>query len=196
MPSFPDIATMAEAKLAHDSYPTDVLWDQLMAHTYHLYDNKYSVPEKGEELRDRCRGVITEALDRILITGKRNWNRSHYPDFKLFVFSVIDSIVIDEFRAVKKDLVTTDYSGREEADSETDSEVKSKDLEELCKKLILEVGASELEMQIMECILAGWKMPGEVREYLELSKEEFHNVSRKFSRKWTKVLTKLKNHDY
>lgn len=196
MADSPDIASAAEAQLAYENYPDDVLWDNVMAHTYYLLSNRYSVPENGEELRDRCRGVIIDALDRILIKGVRNWNRTHYPDFKIFLISVVDSIIIDEFRAFKRELRTVEYSGHEKDGVGADDSINSTDLSELCMSLMKGQNASEDELKILECIIAGLKMPGEVREYLEFDKNKFHNLSRSFSRKWDKVIVKLKEHGY
>ena len=196
MPPKPDIATANEARLAYENYPVDILWDNVMAHTYYLLNVRYNVPETGEELRDRCRGVIVEALDRILIQEVRNWNRTHYPDFKIFLMSVVDSIVIDEFRAFKRTFRTTEYSGNEKESESADDLMNSMQLEDLCRSLMKGLNASEDELAIMECIIAGFKMPGEVREYLDFDTKTFHNLSRVFNRKWKKVITELKKHGY
>lgn len=192
----PIIATANEALLAYQNYPDDVLWDNVMAHTYYLLSRRYTVPENGEELRDRCRGVIIDALDRILIQGVRNWNKSHYPDFKMFLISVVDSIISDDFRAYKRVLKTKEYSGDEMEQSRADDSLASVELKELCEKLMMEFNASDDELKIMECILAGLEMPGEVRDYLDIDRNTFHNLSRTFNRKWDKVLVKLKEHGY
>lgn len=196
MSSSPEIATKEEAQIAHDSYSKDILWDSLMAHTYYKYDHRYTVTEKGEELRGKCREVIVETLERVLVTGARNWNRTHYPDFKTFLFSVIDSIIIDEFRGVDKELKTIEYSGLEENESGADDKVKEGELAQLCIDLMKGFKASEEELKILECIIAGFEMPGEVREYLEIDKTKFHNLSRSFYRKWDKVKKKLRDYGY
>lgn len=192
-----DIATIEEANAKFYSFPRDELWDQLLAHTYYIFDRKYIVPEKGEQLRGRCRGVILDAIERVIIKGVRKWNRAHYPDFKLFLFGVIDSIIIDDFRKKKRDVETIELLDKKDgSNSGSDDNLKVKELYELCLSLLRELNANEDEINIFECIADGMKMPGEVRDFLEMEHAEFHNLSRSFNTKWNKVLTKLKEHGY
>jgi hypothetical protein len=191
-----DIATKEEAKAIFESYHSEDLWDQLLGHTYHMFDRRYSVPEKGEELRDRCRGVIIDAIERVIITGVRKWDKNHYPDFKIFLFGVIDSIIIDNFRKPKTNYEDIEIPNDQHSGIGTDDILNGKELLKICSNLLKDLNASEDEMNVFECITEGMKMPGEVRDFLEIDPKEFHNLSRSFSRKWGKVLIKLKEHGY
>jgi hypothetical protein len=192
-----DIATIVEAKAEFETYEKTELWDQLLAHTYYIFDRKYVVPEKGEILRDRCRGVILDAIERVIITGVRKWNRSHYPDFKIFLFGVIDSIIIDDFRKKKDNIETIELLNKDDGSNEgSDDNLNVKELYDICVSLLKELNASENEMTIFECIAEGMKMPGEIRDFLEIDHKEFHNLSRNFNTKWKKVLIKLNEHGY
>jgi len=137
--------------------------------------------------------VASEAIIKV-IEGKRKYNKEEYPDFKMFLRSVVDSIVSNMLNlAERKKLHRLPNVGSDSDETRT-FELEDNQLSPLNnlmnKEVVDEVNAvlmtafstDNIVCGILECLRAGIMKPSEMAEYLEVNIKDVNNAQKRLRR--------------
>ena len=137
--------------------------------------------------------VASEAIIRV-IEGKRKDNKQAYPDFMIFLRSVVDSIISNMLNLVehKKEQPlpyrTNDFDQTKVFDLE---DKKLSPIHNLINKEIVEkveavlmrtFSGDNVVCDILECLKAGITRPSEIAEYLEVKTSDVNNAKKRLRR--------------
>lgn len=178
----------------------DAFWLKLMWRCAWLLRKRYNVKWPNDELKSFSREAISEIINKVFITKKRNWNIDAYPDFEDFIVSAVDSQINNKLKKPKKEVKVGENEYLLNQNGETSSSIEetivSKELREQLFDELQANGADDNELLIFECLADGIEKPEEIRKTIGLSEEDFHNAWRRFKRKREVIKQKLAAHGY
>ncbi|MBQ20559.1 MAG: hypothetical protein CMD31_07370 [Flavobacteriales bacterium] len=178
----------------------DDFWLKLMGRCAWVLRKRYNVKWSNEELKSFSRDAISEIVNKVFITKKRNWNIDAYPDFEDFIVSAVDSQINNMLKKLKKEVKVGENEFLMNQNGETSSNIEetiiSKELREQLFDELQANGADDNELLIFECLVDGIEKPEEIRKTIGLSEEDFHNAWRRFKRKREVIKQKLVTHGY
>ena len=177
----------------------DKFWLRLMGRCAWILRKRYGIRWPNDELKGFSRDAISEVINQIFIKKSRKWNVDHYSDFEDFIIGAIDSHINNTLnKSVKEiELDEGNPSMMESPDNvNIEQIIIGKELkEQICAELE-ELGASDDELLIFECLGDGIVKPDHIRSSIGLTDEEFHNAWRRFKRKREAIKAKLAAHGY
>lgn len=176
----------------------DKFWLRLMGRCAWLLRKRYEVKWPNDELKAFSRDAISEVVNQIFIKRSRKWNVNHYLDFEDFIIGAIDSHINNTINKSAKEIEFVEEKATIENFDEVNVEqvIIGKELrEKICAEL-QELGASDDELLIFECLGDGIIKPDHIRSTIGLTEEEFHNAWRRFKRKREAIKAKLAAHGY
>lgn len=177
----------------------DKFWLRLMGRCAWLLRKRYEVKWPNDELKGFSRDAISEVINQIFIKKSRKWNVDHYLDFEDFIIGAIDSHINNMLNLVVKEIQLDEKKPAvmENFDNvNIEQVIIGKELKEAICAELQELGASDDELLIFECLGDGIVKPDHIRSTLSLTEEEFHNAWRRFKRKREAIKAKLAAHGY
>lgn len=165
------------------------LWLTLMARSHYILHSRYSVNWNTQKRNEFSRNLIGEVFEKIFVSKTRKWNTTSYPEFDQFIIGAIDSDINNFFKTYKKAKkevsLDVDNTVLKIADKTTsiEDEIDANSLRKEITDELISLGADDSELLIFECLSDGMSKPSELREYLGITKSDFHNIWRKFKRR-------------
>jgi len=134
--------------------------------------------------------VASEAIRRV-IEGKRKYNKQAYPDFMIFLRSVVDSIISNMLNLVehKKEQSlpyrTNDFDQTKVFELEDKKlapvyNLINKEIVDKVESVLMRTFSNDnIVCGILECLKAGITKPSEIAEYLEVKTKDVNNAQRR-----------------
>ena len=174
------------------------LWIILMGHSVNRLRWRYGVEWSNSRTQEFCRQIITEVVDKIFLTRERNWNIDRYPDFQEFIIGVVDSHISNTLKKQEKEVATEQDSAFDTNHYQPDAQevMSATELYQQIYDALQSAGATDEELLIFGCLVDGIEKPRDIRKELGITKEDFHNIWRKFKRRRDTVRKILSNYGY
>jgi hypothetical protein len=177
----------------------DELWIKLMTRCAYILRKRYNVNWSTDKLESFSHNIITEVIDKIFISKKRNWNTSENQEFQDFIFGAIDSHINNTLKGNDREIITNDeylFDSKANNSPNIQDKISTDELRKQIYDELEKAGVSDEELLIFECLADGMNKKMQIRQELGIEEDEFNNLWRKFNRKREVIKTKLAEHGY
>jgi hypothetical protein len=190
------IASSEEVSELLRSLDWDSLWPRMVGHTVATMRRRHRLRGTKEELLTHAHELVEDCLNRVFVTKRRIWNKTHYENAEDFLFDVMDSLISNWLKGRQKKLRTTSDEDPEAIPSNggyaADGALNAGEiLKEFVSQLEV-MGAGDDEMLIFNArVYDGLSKPEDIRDDIGMTDTEYHNAVRRLDRRLQKIRAKL-----
>lgn len=174
-------------------------WNQLqvilVAHCIFRFTRRYGIKGSSQELKEMAQNLISEVMDKVLLEGARTWNTEEYSTFKNFLLSVIDSHLNNSLNKSKSKEEPTIQIPDHSKEPSPEDDMKAEELRNECFNFLSQIGATDEELLIFECMADGITKPKEIKDDLGMSETVYHNAIRRLDGRIIKLRQKISPND-
>lgn len=190
------IASAGEVSELWSSLDWNRLLPWLVSHTVATMRRRHRLKGSNEELLVQARELVEDLLNKVFITGKRKWNRAHYPHAEDFLFDGMESQVSNWLKSRQTKLKTTVDGELDETQSDdsnpTDGKLCADEIRAEFVEMLEGMKAEDDEMLIFYArVDEGLTKPEDIRENTGMTEETYHNAVRRLDRRLIKIRSKL-----